>query len=66
MLIRSTSTWLDDQRKYHIDPKGTKQKNCSKKLLTRNLPTDDVGNINDTIKGRDLLLANKPRRVTLK
>ena len=32
MLTRYTSTWLDDQRKDHINPKGPKQRNCSKQL----------------------------------
>ena len=60
MLTRSTSTWLDDERKDHIDPKGPKQRNCSKQLQTDNLLTDDVENINSTNKRRDLLLTNKP------
>ena len=63
MLTRSTSTWGDDQRKDHIDPKGPKQRNYSKQLQNHNSPTDDVENINSTNKGRDLLLANKPRIV---
>ena len=37
--------------------------NCSKQLQTHNLPTNDVENINSTNKGKDLLLANKPRIV---
>ena len=42
------------------DPnKGT----TPKQLQTHNLPTNDVENINSTNKGRDLLLANKPRFV---
>ena len=49
--------------KDHINPKGPKQKNCSKQLLTHNLLTDDVENINSTNKGRYVLLANKPRIV---
>ena len=32
--------------------------------MTHNLPTDDLENINSTKKGRDLLLADKPRMVT--
>ena len=63
MLTRSTSTWLDDQRKDHIDPKEPKQSNHSKQLQTLNLPTDDVENINSRNKERDLLLANKPQIV---
>ena len=55
MLTRSTSTWMDDQRKDHIDPKGPKQRNRSKQLQTHSLPTDDVQNINNT--------NNKPRIV---
>ena len=62
MLTRSTSTWLDDERKDHINPKGPKQRNCSKKLQTVNLPTNDVENTNCTNKGKDLLLANKLQR----
>ena len=34
-----------------------------KQLETHNLPTDDAENIKSTNKGRDLLLANKPRIV---
>ena len=30
---------MDDQRKDHVDPKGPKQRNPSKQLLTHNLPT---------------------------
>ena len=63
MLTRSTHTWLDDQRKEHIDPKEPKQRNCSKQLQTDHLRTNDVENINSTNKGRDLQLANKPRIV---
>ena len=63
MLTRSTSTWMDDQMKDHIDPKGPKQRNCFKRLQTHNLPTDDVENINSTNMGRDLLLANKQQIV---
>ena len=51
---------MDDQRKDHIDQKGTKQRNRSKQLKTHNLPTDDEENINSTNKGRDLILAKKP------
>ena len=61
MLTRCTSTWMDDQRKDYINPKGPKQRNCSKQLQTHNLPTNDVENTNSTNKGKDLLLANKPR-----
>ena len=39
---------MDDQRKYHIDPKGPKQRNSSKQLQIHKLPTDDVENINST------------------
>ena len=56
---KSTRTRMDDQRKYHIDPKGPKQSNCPKQLQTHNLPTDDVENINSSNKGRDVRLANK-------
>ena len=63
MLTKCRNTWLDDQRKDHIDPKGPKQRNCSKKLQTHNLPSVDVENINSPTKGRDLLLANKPKIV---
>ena len=54
---------MDDQRKDHIDTKGPKQRNCHKQLQTHNLPTNDVENINNTNKGRDLQLANKSRFV---
>ena len=63
MPKRRASTWLDDQRKDYINPKGPNQKNCSKQLQTDNLPTNDVKNTNKTNKGKDLLLANKPRIV---
>ena len=46
MLTRCTTTWLDDQRKDYINPKGFKPRNCSKQLQTHNLPTDDVEHIN--------------------
>ena len=64
MPTRFTSSWLDDQRKDHINPKGPKQRNCSKQLLIYDLLTDDVENINSANKGRNMLLANKPRVVT--
>ena len=54
---------MDDQRNDHIDTKGPKQRNRPKQLQTHNLPTNDVENINNTNKGRDLLLANKLRFV---
>ena len=54
---------MNGQKKDHIDPKGHKQRNIPKQLQTHNLPTKDVENINSTNKGRDLLLANKPRIV---
>ena len=63
MPTRRASTLMDDQRKDYINPKGSKQRNCSKQLQTNNLPTNDVENINNTNKGKDLLLANKPRIV---
>ena len=63
MPISRTSTWLDDQRKDYINPKRPKQRNCSKQLQTDNLPLNDVENTNSTNKGKDLLLANKPRIV---
>ena len=50
MPTKSTSTWLDDQRKDHICPKGPKEKNCSKQLQTDLLPTNDVENINSKKK----------------
>ena len=62
-LTRHASIWLDDQRKDYINPKGPKQRNCSKQLQTHNLLTNDVENTNSTNKGKDLLLANKPRTV---
>ena len=63
MLTRRASTWMDDQRKDYINPKGPKQRTCSKQLQTDSLPTNDVENTNSTNKGKDLLLANKPRIV---
>ena len=70
LYLRQTSTRneqmltrMDDQRKDHIDPKGPKQRNRSKRLQTHNLLTDDVENINSTNKEKNLLLANKPRIV---
>ena len=60
MTRRGTSTCLDDERKDNTDPKGPKQKNCSKQLQIDNLPTDDVENINSTNKRRDLQLTNEP------
>ena len=54
---------LDDQRKDYINPKGPKQRNCSKQLQTYKLPTNDVEITNSPNKGKDLLLANKPRIV---
>ena len=63
MLTRSTDTKLDDQRKDHFDPKGPKQRNCSKQLQNHNLPTDDVENTNSINKRKDLQLTNKPRIV---
>ena len=49
----STCIRMDDQRKDHIDPKGSKQRNRLKQLQTHNLPTNDVENINSTNKGKD-------------
>ena len=63
MLTRRTSTWMDDQRKDYINPKGPYQRNCSKQLQTHNVPTIDVENTNSTNKEKDLLFANKPRFV---
>ena len=51
MLTRCASTWLDGQRKDYINPKESKQKNCSKQLQIDNLPTNDVENTNSTNKG---------------
>ena len=61
--LRSTSNKINDQRKDHIDPKGHKQRNCSKRLQTHNLPTDDVEKINSTKKGSGLQITNEPRIV---
>ena len=58
MHTNSTGTWIDDQRKDHIDPKGPKHRNRPKKLRTHNLSTDDVENINSTNKGIYLVLDN--------
>ena len=65
MPTKSTYTRMDDQRKDHIDTKEPKQRNRPKQLQTHNLPTNDVENIYSTNKGRDVLLANKPRFVPL-
>ena len=54
---------MDDQRKDHIDPKRPKLRNRSKHLQTQNMPTDDVENIQNTKKRRDLWLFNKPQFV---
>ena len=62
-LERRSSTWMDDKRKDYINPNGPKQRNWSKQLQTDNLPTNDVENTNSTNKGKDLILANKPRIV---
>ena len=56
---RSTRTGMVKQRKDHVDPKGPKQKNHPKQLLTQISPTDDVENIYSTNKWRYLLLSNK-------
>ena len=45
---------MDDQRKDNIDPKGPRQNNRPKQLQTHNLPTDDMENTKNTIKGIDL------------
>ena len=34
MPTRTTRTWMDDQRKYHIDQRKGKQRKCSKQLQT--------------------------------
>ena len=60
MSTSHASTWLDDQRKDKINPKGPKQRNYSKQLKTNKLPINDVGNSNSRNKGKDLLLGNKP------
>ena len=57
MSTKGTRTRIDDQRKCHIDTKGPKERNRSKQLQTRNWPINDVENINQTNKGRDLLFA---------
>ena len=63
MPTRYASTWIKDQRKDCINPKGPKRRNCSKQLQTDNLPTNDVKNTNSTNKGKELLLVNKLRIV---
>ena len=52
---------MDDQMKENIDPKGPKQRIRFVQLQTHNLSTDDVENINNTSKGRDLLPASSHR-----
>ena len=59
MLTRSKCTRMDDQRKDHIDPERSPQRNPPKQLLTNNVPACDCKNTNGTSKGRDLLLVNK-------
>ena len=61
MPTKCTSTGLDNQKKDYINPKGPKQRNCSKQLQTANLPTNYVENTNSTNKGKDLLLATSHR-----
>ena len=63
MPTRRASTGMDDQRKNYFNPKGPKQRDCSKQLQTENQPTNDVENTNSANEGKDLLLANKPRIV---
>ena len=63
MPTRSTSTWLDDQRKDHLYPKRPKQRKRPKQQQTHNVLTDVVEIINSINKRRVLLLANKPRIV---
>ena len=63
MPTKSTHTRINNQRKDQIDLKGPKQKKYTKWLQTHNLPTDDMENINNPNKRRDLLLANKPQIV---
>ena len=63
MPTRHASTWMDDQRKDYINPKGPKQRNCSKQLQIDNLPTNDVENTYSINKGKDLIPAKKPRIV---
>ncbi len=50
MSKKSIRTRMDEQRKDRTDPKVSEQRNRSKKLQTRNLPNDDVENINRTNK----------------
>ena len=63
MPTRSTHTRIDDQRKYHLDTKGSKQRNHPTQPQTHNLPTNDVENISSTNKRRNLLFVNKLRFV---
>ena len=41
MPTKNTRTRMDDQRKDHIDTKGTKQRNRPKQLQAYNVPTND-------------------------
>ena len=50
--------WLKEGPHWY---KRTQTKEPSKQLQTHNLPTNDVENINNTNKGRNLLFANKHR-----
>ena len=52
MPTRHASTWMGDQRKDYINPKGPKQRNRSEQLQNNNLPTNDVENINSINKGK--------------
>ena len=63
MPTRSTRTRMKEERKDHIESEGYPQGNQPKQLLTHNLLTNDVENINSTNKRGDLLLANKPQIV---
>ena len=63
MPTRSTRNRMEDQRKDHIDPEGSLQRNHPKQLQTHNMTTDEVENVNSTNKGWDLQLVNKSRIV---
>ena len=63
MTTRSTRTRMDDQKKRPHGSRRTHSKDRPKQLRTHKVPTDDVENINNSNKGRDLALAKKPQIV---
>ena len=60
MPTKSTRTRMDDHLKDHNDTEEPRQRNHPKQSQTHKMPTNDAEDTNNTNKGRDLLLANKP------